>query len=181
MNTIRTQVHGEPRSKPSRVSWQLYGTHACALILALFTLPAGAQNLTVQCPTSTPWHPTATTSAQGEPTGTAPQLYQPPIALRNGAPLTYVNNGGTGKCQQISGGDGYMTEADGNHTFMFSFGPFSGLDKIKRGKAASDATDFSLSDIGTRDALPGCQSELVKKYFGRHFAHLQVPMEVVRP
>jgi hypothetical protein len=135
MNIIRKQVHGEPRSKASMASSQLY----------------------------------------------SPQLYQPPTALTNGAPLTCVNNGGTGKCQQSSGGDGYMTEADGNHTFMFSFGPLSSLDRIKHGQAGTDATDLSLCDIGTRDALPGCQSELVKKYFGRHFAHLQVRMEVVLP
>ncbi|MBV8208794.1 MAG: hypothetical protein JO133_01915, partial [Burkholderiaceae bacterium] len=40
----------------------------------------------------------------------------------------YVSNGGTVKCQQISGGDGHMTEADGSQTFMFAFGPLSGLD-----------------------------------------------------
>jgi len=36
--------------------------------------------------------------------------------------LTFTDNGGAIKCQQISGGDGYMTEADGNQTYMFSFG-----------------------------------------------------------
>jgi hypothetical protein len=123
------------------VSWQLYGRCAFALILALFTLPAAAQNFMVQCPTSTLWHPAAATSTQGEPAYTGPQLYTPPTALTNGVPLTYVNNGGTIKCQQISGGDGYMTEADGNQTFMFSFGPLSGLDKIKNGQAGTDSTD----------------------------------------
>ena len=135
MNGIRTQVRGE-RSKASMVSWQLYGTRAFALILALFTLPAGAQNFMVQRSTSRLWHPTATTSLPSEPTYTAPQLYQPPIALTNGVPLAYVNNGGTAKCQQMSGGEGYMTEADGNQTFMFSFAPLSGLDKIKHGHFA---------------------------------------------
>jgi hypothetical protein len=141
MNSLRTQVNGKPKSKASAVSSQLYGTCAFALILALFTLPAGAQNFTVQCPTSTLWHLTANTSAQGEPAYTGPTLYTPPTALTNGVPLTYVNNGGTVKCQQISGGDGYMTEADGNQTFMFSFGPLSGLDKIKNGQAGTDYTD----------------------------------------
>jgi hypothetical protein len=37
------------------------------------------------------------------------------------------------KCQQISGGDGLMTEADGTQTFMFSFGPLSGLADIAAG------------------------------------------------
>jgi len=38
------------------------------------------------------------------------------------------------KCQQISGGDGYATTADGVQTFMFSFGPLSGLADIANGK-----------------------------------------------
>jgi hypothetical protein len=37
------------------------------------------------------------------------------------------NTNGAIRCQQISGGDGLMTEADGTQTFMFSFGPLSGL------------------------------------------------------
>jgi FtsP/CotA-like multicopper oxidase with cupredoxin domain len=37
------------------------------------------------------------------------------------------------KCQQISGGDGYATMADGTQTFMFSFGPLSGLADIANG------------------------------------------------
>jgi FtsP/CotA-like multicopper oxidase with cupredoxin domain len=38
------------------------------------------------------------------------------------------------KCQQISGGDGYSTMADGTQTFMFSFGPLSGLADMAAGK-----------------------------------------------
>jgi hypothetical protein len=49
------------------------------------------------------------------------------------APTTGTVNGAI-KCQQISGGDGYMTEADGTQTFMFSFGPLSGLADIAAGK-----------------------------------------------
>jgi hypothetical protein len=37
------------------------------------------------------------------------------------------------KCQQISGGDGYSTMADGTQTYMFSFGPLSGLTDIAAG------------------------------------------------
>src|SRR5205807_2254843 len=44
-------------------------------------------------------------------------------------------------CQQISGGDGYMTEGDGNQTFMFSFGPLSGLQKIRNGLPGTDFPD----------------------------------------
>jgi hypothetical protein len=72
---------------------------------------------------------------------TGPTLYSPPTALTNGVALTYVSNGGTVKCQQISGGDGFMTEADGNQTFMFAFGPLSGIDKIQQGVAGTDFAD----------------------------------------
>jgi FtsP/CotA-like multicopper oxidase with cupredoxin domain len=36
--------------------------------------------------------------------------------------------------EQISGGDGYSTMADGTQTFMFSFGPLSGLADMAAGK-----------------------------------------------
>jgi len=42
------------------------------------------------------------------------------------------------KCQQISGGDGYATMGDGTQTYMFSFGPLSGLSKIANGQAGTD-------------------------------------------
>ncbi len=37
------------------------------------------------------------------------------------------------KCQQISGGDGYATMGDGTQTYMFSFGPLSGIVDIANG------------------------------------------------
>jgi len=58
--------------------------------------------------------------------------------------LTFTDNGGAIKCQQISGGDGYMTEADGNQTYMFSFGPLSGLGLIQNGQPGTlSARDFN--------------------------------------
>ena len=116
----------------------LYLRGAAAHLLLLVALPAGAQNFMVQCPNSTLWHPNAPTSAQGEPTYTGPHMTTP---SPNGVALPYISNGGAVKCQQISGGDGYMSEADGNQTFMFSFGPLSGLDKIKNGQAGTDFPD----------------------------------------
>jgi FtsP/CotA-like multicopper oxidase with cupredoxin domain len=44
-----------------------------------------------------------------------------------------ANVNGAIKCQQISGGDGYSTMADGTQTFMFSFGPLSGLTDMAKG------------------------------------------------
>jgi FtsP/CotA-like multicopper oxidase with cupredoxin domain len=42
------------------------------------------------------------------------------------------------KCQQIGGGDGYATMADGTQTYMFSFGPLSGLADIAAGKPGTE-------------------------------------------
>jgi hypothetical protein len=65
---------------------------------------------------------------------TGPKLVHETV---NGVPLTYTAHDGAIKCQQVSGGDGYMTEADGNQTFMFSFGPLSGLNAIANGQAGT--------------------------------------------
>src|SRR5205823_13108859 len=74
----------------------------------------------VQCPTSTITHPNAANN-NSEPAYTAP---------------TNVN--GAIKCQQISGGDGFSTMGDGTQTYMFSFGPLSGLSKIANGQPGTD-------------------------------------------
>ena len=74
------------------------------LMLLLVALPVRAQSFRVQCPFATITHP--------NPNDTS--------------------HGGI-KCQQISGGDGYATMADGVQTYMFSFGPLSGLADIRNG------------------------------------------------
>src|ERR1700730_13826740 len=115
--------------------------------LFLTTLAANAQNpktqgggsFMVQCPTTSPLHPTAISNSNiAVPlTEAAEPAYQGPVVTNEtvgGVPLTYTLNGGTIKCQEISGGDGYATMADGNQTFLFSFGPLSGLDLIKNGQ-----------------------------------------------
>src|SRR6267143_5809419 len=117
------------------LSRQLLCRGFAALVLVFATLPAAAQNFFTQCPTSTLLHPSAPTSAQGEPTYLGPTQG----TIVGGVP--YVSNGGAVKCQHISGGDGYMTEADGNQTYLFAFGPLSGLDKIKNGQAGTDFPD----------------------------------------
>jgi hypothetical protein len=104
-------------------------------MLVFVTLPAAAQNFFVQCPTSTLLHPGAPTSAQGEPTYLGPTTG----ATVGGVP--YKSNGGAIKCQHISGGDGYMSEADGNQTYLFAFGPLSGLAKIQNGQPGTDFPD----------------------------------------
>jgi FtsP/CotA-like multicopper oxidase with cupredoxin domain len=84
-----------------------------ALFICLATVAASAQSFRVQCPTSTSLHPTA---ASSEPSYTGP---------------SGVN--GAIKCQQISGGDGYATMGDGSQTYLFAFGPLSGLADIASG------------------------------------------------
>jgi hypothetical protein len=84
-------------------------------LLSAFALPAMAQSFRVQCPTSTITHP---------------------IAANNNAEPPYPGPGnvnGAIKCQQIAGGDGYATMGDGTQTYLFSFGPLSGLADIANG------------------------------------------------
>jgi len=78
-------------------------------------IAASGQSFKVQCPTSTKTHPTASQN-NAEPAYTG-------LAAVNGAI----------KCQQISGGDGFATMGDGTQTYMFSFGPLSGLADIANG------------------------------------------------
>jgi len=79
-----------------------------------------AQQFRVQCPTSTITHPSALHDNNSEPAYTGP--------------TTTTNVNGAIKCQQIGGGDGYATMGDGTQTYLFSFGPLSGLADIATGK-----------------------------------------------
>ncbi len=103
------------------------------LLVALATVAASAQSFRVQCPTTTITHPSSLTNVNAEP------AYSGPTSLVTG-PNGYLipdpavkNVNGAIKCQQISGGDGYSTMADGTQTYMFSFGPLSGLADISKG------------------------------------------------
>ncbi len=114
----------------------------CWLALGLLSLcaaPAMAQSFRVQCPTSTITHPDPTATS-AEPAYTGPTALAPTTTVpvpSTGVPGGYLVPSGTAngaiKCQQISGGDGYATMADGHQTYMFSFGPLSGLQSIAYG------------------------------------------------
>jgi hypothetical protein len=113
----------------------------------------GGGSFRVQCPIATIRHPgTTPTGGTGTVVNHTPDTAEvpytgpsvrtvtkdPPTLDPTGAhtfnpALTFTDNGGAIKCQQISGGDGMMTEADGNQTFMFAFGPLSGLGLIENG------------------------------------------------
>ena len=117
-------------------------------LVCLVSLAATGQSFRVQCPATTSIHPTVLPSGSAEPAFTGPTsttaTYTP---VTGGTPLTipFINNGGAIKCQEVSGGDGYMTEADGNQTFMFAFGPLSGLGLIKQGLPGTVlAADFNV-------------------------------------
>jgi FtsP/CotA-like multicopper oxidase with cupredoxin domain len=84
-----------------------------ALCLCLVTLPATAQSFRVQCPQSTPLHPSGVSGPDAPP--------------------------GQIKCQEIAGGDGYATMADGTQTYLFGFGPLSGRALIDQGLPGTQA------------------------------------------
>ena len=119
-----------------------YRNGIVVLLLSLAALPVMAQSFRVQCPTSTITHPSNLHDNNSEPTYTAPTslaLVAANTATKSGgylAPSANVN--GAIKCQQISGGDGYATMADGTQTYLFSFGPLSGVTDIALGKPGTE-------------------------------------------
>jgi FtsP/CotA-like multicopper oxidase with cupredoxin domain len=123
------------------------------LLVCFATVAASAQSFRVQCPTSTITHPNAASNdsepAYSKPTSFSlgPKGYQvPDPATVNGAI----------KCQQISGGDGFSTMGDGTQTYMFSFGPLSGLSKIANGLPGTDFPyEFNVVYSGATPLQPG--------------------------
>ena len=120
------------------MSSRIAGLTLCALgLVCVATLQANAQSFRVQCPTSTITHPDPTNSDLNstEPAYAGPTTYtstntgNPAIGYQ--VPSGNVN--GAIKCQQISGGDGYATMGDGSQTYLFAFGPLSGLTDISNG------------------------------------------------
>jgi hypothetical protein len=103
-------------------------------LLSAFAVPAMAQSFRVQCPDSTITHTAAHNDfepAYTQPTYTSTQTQGVASNYTNG--ITGPANGAI-KCQQISGGDGYATMGDGTQTYLFSFGPLSGIADIAQGK-----------------------------------------------
>ena len=149
------------------------------LLISLATI-AGAQSFRVQCPVSTITHPDPTNQGinNSEPAYTGPTQYNCSVANGCGGTagnvgyLVPVSANGAIKCQQVSGGDGYSTMADGTQTFMFSFGPLSGLADIAAGRPGTEfpnvfntiypgilvpgdpATTDGATDYGTGGASP---------------------------
>ena len=124
------------------------------LIAAFAAVAAGAQSFRVQCPASTITHPQTGSNCSTSPTNPGCNNSEPayggptqftvsaassPGGTTGGfvVPATGTINGAI-KCQQISGGDGYSTMADGTQVFMFSFGPLSGLADIAAGHPGTE-------------------------------------------
>jgi hypothetical protein len=124
----------------------------CVLTLVVFAAAtATAQSFRVQCPANTITHPSTLNNNNAEPAYTSattltvgPAGYLTPSAKVNGAI----------KCQQISGGDGYATMGDGTQTYMFSFGPLSGLADIAAGKPGTEFPSV-FNDVAPQTLLPG--------------------------
>jgi len=132
---------------------RLIGGGIATAILALFALPAAAQSFRVQCPGTTAMHPSDTTN-------TGADVYSGPktptsVNVTNG--VTYQPNGGRIKCQQISGGDGFATMADGTQTYLFGFGPLSGVADIAAGKPGTQlAATFNQFNVNASGVInPG--------------------------
>jgi hypothetical protein len=102
-------------------------------------LAAFAQSFQVQCPTFTVTHPTAGNN------NSEPAYLGPTYTGTAGYPAAPAHVNGAIKCQQISGGDGFATMGDGTQTYMFSFGPLSGLADIANGKPGTQfPKDFNI-------------------------------------
>lgn len=140
---------GHDRRHIARIgcSW-LFG-----VLLSLAALPVGAQSFRVQCPTSTITHPESLHDNNSEP------AYTVATTLTAGTdgylvPSAHVN--GAIKCQQISGGDGYATMGDGTQTYLFAFGPLSGLADMAAGKPGTEFPSvFNTEYSGATPLQPG--------------------------
>ncbi len=158
LNARRLTSAGLAAGSQARVEAILIGRLLLMVALALCAVAAHAQSFRVQCPTSTITHPMAANN-NSEPSYTGPVVLSPGSA---GYLVPTANINGAIKCQQISGGDGYATMADGTQTFMFSFGPLSGLADIAAGKTdgslnANSGTEFPsvFNTVFPGTLLPG--------------------------
>jgi FtsP/CotA-like multicopper oxidase with cupredoxin domain len=127
---------------------QLYRWGLPTLLLFIPAVPIAAQSFRVQCPATTTLHPALPPATPVDPLSGDPLYTGPSATGQSSTPVPGVVNGAV-KCQQISGGDGYATMADGTQTYMFSFGPLSGMDSIKNGQPGTQLpADFNAAYNG---------------------------------
>jgi len=136
---------------------KLYQAVLFLLLCCLAPLVATAQSFRVQCPTSTITHPSSLHDNNSEPAYTAATTFTTGSA---GYLTPTANVNGAIKCQQIGGGDGLSTMGDGTQTYMFSFGPLSGLADIANGVPGTESPNvfnsvYTDSAGNPRTFLPG--------------------------
>ena len=127
----------------------------CPILMSVFLIclaavAANAQSFRVQCPTTTITHPSV---ANSEPVYTGATTF---AVGSNGyaVPTSHIN--GAIKCQQISGGDGFATMGDGTQTYLFAFGPLSGLADIASGQPGTQFPNvFNQLYAGPNPLQPG--------------------------
>jgi hypothetical protein len=111
---------------------KMSGLCSLVVLIGVAAMTASAQSFQVQCPTSTITHPDGANAGvnNSEPPYTGPTAF---TAGPHGylTPTSKVN--GAIKCQQIAGGEGFATMGDGTQTYLFAFGPLSGLADIASG------------------------------------------------
>jgi hypothetical protein len=136
----------------------LFWSGIAAALLGVIALPAAAQSFRVQCPNATALHPDPATLAPASAAKIA--QYK---ALVGGSTNANVQAAayaavfpGHIKCQQLSGGDGFATMADGTQMYLFAFGPLSGLGNIVHGLPGTVTnTEFNQSNLdGNGNVLP---------------------------
>ena len=129
-------------------------------LLSLGALPAGATSFHVQCRTNTITHPdpgnTGVNNSEPDYTGPTTFTSTNPTSPADGYLVPSANVNGAIKCQQISGGDGYATMGDGTQTYLFAFGPLSGLADMAAGKPGTEFPDvFNGLYPGATPLQPG--------------------------
>jgi FtsP/CotA-like multicopper oxidase with cupredoxin domain len=125
---------------------------ALAALVLLSAMDAQAQSFLVQCPAGTTLH-NADPAKDASVSPAQRALYaKTTVSGRTDGllnPTPAMANPGI-KCQQISGGDGFATMADGTQTYMFSFGPLSGLKDIVNGLPGTQTSqNFNQSNVDT--------------------------------
>lgn len=136
---------------------------SAVLLLCAIAANGEASSFRVQCPAGTTLHHADVTK---DPNVTTPsQQAQYDIVTIPGRtdgklnPTPAMANPGI-KCQQISGGDGFSTMADGTQIYMFSFGPLSGLADIRNGLPGTQpASVFNQSNV---DLITGNVLDAIK-------------------
>ena len=137
------------------------------VLLCLLPFGAGAQSFRVQCPAGTMLHPADTGGNTAYDTITRPVDTNPatnPTGTLNIKgklnPLPSMANPHI-KCQQLSGGDGFATMGDGTQTYLFAFGPLSGLSNIVKGlPGTTTAQDFLKNNLDGANGTLGTDGVL---------------------